>query len=91
MRHFIQRGSDQAAQADHVGLFRWRVEDFFARHHDAEVNDLVVVAGQHDADDVFADVMHIAFDGGEDDFALGLPTSPRAAIAAFSASMKGWR
>ena len=43
-------------------------EDFFARHHHAEVNDLVIVAGEHDADDVFADVMHVAFDGGQEDF-----------------------
>ena len=37
-----------------------------------EVDHLVVVAGQHDADNVLADVMHVALDGGENDFALGL-------------------
>ena len=46
------------------------LENFFAGDHDAEVDDVVVVAGEDDADDVFADVVDVAFDGGEDDFAL---------------------
>ena len=32
--------------------------------------DLVVVAAEHDADDVLADVVHVALDGGEHDLAL---------------------
>ncbi len=46
------------------------LEDFFAGDHDAEVDDLVVVTAEDDAHDVFADVMNIAFDSGEQDFAL---------------------
>ena len=68
-----------------------RLEDFLARDHDAEVDDLVVVAGEHDADDVLADVVHVALHGGEEDLALRLHTWPAAAISAFSASMKGVR
>ena len=35
------------------------------RHHDAEIDHLVIVAAEHDADDVLADVVHIAFDRRE--------------------------
>ena len=71
--HLVERGGDEAAEADEVGLLgAGALEDFFAGDHDAQVDDLVVVAGEHDADDVLADVVHVAFDGGEDDFALRL-------------------
>ena len=73
MRHLVQRRGDQAAEADHVHLLlAGGLQDFFARHHDAQVNDFVIVAAEDDADDVFADVMDVALDGGEEDFALGL-------------------
>ena len=68
------------------------LEDLLARDHDAHVDDLVVVAGEHDAHDVLADVVDVALHGGEHDLALRLaPTWPAAAIAAFSASMNGVR
>ncbi len=71
--HLVERGGDEAAEADHVGLLGLgALEDFFAGDHDAEVDDLVVVAGEDDADDVLADVVDVAFDGGEEDLALGL-------------------
>ena len=44
-----------------------RFQNLFARHHDAEVNHFVVIAGQHHADDVLADVVHVALDCGEHD------------------------
>ena len=40
-------------------------------HHHAHVDDLEVVALEHDGDDVLADVVHVALDGGDDDLALG--------------------
>ena len=49
------------------------VEDPFGRDHDAEVDHLVVVAAEHDADDVLADVVHVALDGREHDPRLRLP------------------
>ena len=72
VHHFVERGGDQTGQADHVhpvgaGLG----EDLFAGDHDPEVDHLVAVAGQDDANDVFADVVDIAFDRGHEDFALG--------------------
>ena len=45
-------------------------QNLFARHHHAEIDDLVVVAAEHDADDVLADVMDVALDGGQQDPAL---------------------
>ena len=41
------------------------------RHHHAHVDDVVVVALQDHGDDVFSNVVHIAFDGGHDDLAFG--------------------
>ncbi len=67
-------------------------ENFFARHHHAEVDHLVIVAAEHDADDVLADVVHVAFDGGDQRLCLAAYGVPPAATAAFfSASMNGSR
>ncbi len=67
MDHGVQGGGDEAGEADDVDLvLPRRCEDFVRRDHDAQVDDLVVVALEHDADDVFADVVHIALDGGEE-------------------------
>ena len=38
------------------------VEDLRRRHHDAEIDHFVVVAAEHDADDVLADVVDVALD-----------------------------
>ena len=48
------------------------VEDLLRRHHDAEIDDLVVVALQHHADDVLADVVDVALDRGHHDLARRL-------------------
>jgi hypothetical protein len=70
VRHFIERRRDQAAEADDVRAFLdGGGENLVARHHDAEVGDFEAIAGQHHADDVLADVMHVTFHGGHDDLA----------------------
>jgi len=92
MHHLVERGRDEAGEADEIGLFFARGgEDLFAWHHHPEVDDLVVVAGEHDADDVLADVVHITLDGGHDDPALGAVAVPAAARRFFSSSMNGVR
>ena len=49
--HLVERGGDQAGQADDVGPdLDGGVEDLLGWHHHAEVDDLVVVALQHDPD-----------------------------------------
>ena len=65
-----------------------RFEDLLRRHHDAEIDDLVIVAGEHDADDVLADVVHVALHRRHQDVAGGLRVMP---LFTFSASMKGMR
>ena len=86
MHHLVERRRDQAGEADDVDLLLARDgEDLRRRHHHAEVDDLVIVAGEHDADDVLADVVHIALDRRHQDLARGLALV--AAVAAFSASM----
>ena len=64
------------------------LQDFFRRHHHAEIDHIVIVALEHDADDVLADVVHVALDGGEHDLAVrrGVARGRRA-----SCSMNGIR
>ena len=69
--HLVEAGRDQAGQPDDVGAdLLGGVEDLLGGHHDPEVDDVVVVALQHHADDVLADVVHVALDRGRDDQAL---------------------
>ena len=73
VRHLLERRRDEAGQADDVGVVLERgVEDLLRRHHDAEVDDLEVVALEDDADDVLADVVHVALDRRHHDRALRL-------------------
>ena len=57
-----------------------RLQDVLERHHDAEIDDLEIVALQDHADDVLADVVDVALDRGHDDLALG-PRRPRSSRA----------
>ena len=70
--HFVKRRRDQARQPDHVGaLTPRRLQDLGRRNHDAEIDHLVIVALEHDADDVLADVVDIALDRRHHDFSGG--------------------
>ena len=71
MAHFVERRRDQAGQPDDVGLLGDRgLQDLVRRHHHAEIDHVVIVALEHDADDVLADVVDVALDGGEHDLAV---------------------
>ena len=71
--HLVEGGGDEAGQANRVGLMlHRRVDDPVRRNHDAKVDHLVIVALQHDADDVLADVVHVALHGRHDDPARAL-------------------
>ena len=86
--HLVQRRRDQARQADHVhALFAGGCPDLLARHHHAQVDDLVVVAAEDDADDVLADVVDVALDRGHER-SCRAPVRPPPPLA-FSASMNG--
>ena len=72
MSHLVEGRGDETAQTDDVCLLcDRRIDDFVRRHHDAEIDHIVIVAAQHHADDIFADVMHVAFNRGENQ--LGPP------------------
>jgi hypothetical protein len=71
-----------------MSTFSRRSRGFVAGHHDAEVDDLVVVAAEHHADDVLADVVDVALDGGERTLPGALCRRP---ARRFSSSMKGMR
>ncbi len=61
----------QAAHADGVGLDLEGLLDHLGdRDLDPDVVDLVAVVGEDDVDEVLADVVHVALDGGEHDAAL---------------------
>jgi hypothetical protein len=82
--HLVQRRRDEARQAHHVhAVLLGGGDDLVARHHDANVDDLVVVAAQHDAHDVLADVVHVAFDGRQQDLACvhGVVVARRRVLA----------
>ena len=77
MHHLVEGRRDQPGEADGLRALRdGRVEDRVARHHHAEVDHLVVVAAENDADDVLADVVHVALDRREDDLPLRAAVAP---------------
>ena len=70
MHHLVERGRDQAGKPDDVDIFLFGgLENVLGRHHDAKIDDLVIVAGENDADDVLADVVHVALDRRHQDLA----------------------
>src|SRR5690348_17635420 len=71
--HFFERRSDQAAQADHVSVaFAGCGKNFVSGNHHAKVDHFIIVAAEDDADDIFANVVNIAFYRGQENSALGL-------------------
>ena len=72
MHHFIKRRGNQPGQTDDVALlFLGYLQDLLCRHHHAQIDDVIAVTTQNHADNVLADVMHVALDRGHEDFALG--------------------
>mmetsp|Transcript_23177 Transcript_23177/g.58437 ORF Transcript_23177/g.58437 Transcript_23177/m.58437 type:complete len:525 (-) Transcript_23177:2389-3963(-) len=68
--HLIQRWGDKAREAQNVRLVLLAgLNDLLPRSHDTHVNDLEVVASQHDGHNVLADVVHIALHSGNDNHA----------------------
>ena len=73
MHHLVERWRDQSRETDDIDLLgACGLEDLLGRHHDAKIDDLVVVALEHDSDDVLADIVYISLDGRHEDLALGL-------------------
>ena len=73
MHHLIQRWGDQAGEADQVGLLApGSIEDSFARNHNAEIDDLEIIALKHDTDDFFSNIVNISLHCSRNNFAVGL-------------------
>mmetsp|Transcript_96377 Transcript_96377/g.297191 ORF Transcript_96377/g.297191 Transcript_96377/m.297191 type:complete len:805 (+) Transcript_96377:124-2538(+) len=73
--HLIQRGRDETGKANYVHSLLFSLfKDLVTRDHHTHVNDLEVVAAKHHADNVLANVVHIALDSGHehDSVPLGL-------------------
>ena len=72
VNHLIQRWRDQTAQPNNVHLLALAASRFFGGHHHAQINNFIIVAGQHNAYNVFALMScNIAFYGGYQNFAAG--------------------
>ncbi len=70
MGHFLERGGDQAAEADDVGLLLdGGVEYLLGRNHDTQIDDFEIIAAEDDGDDALADVVDISLDGRHDHLA----------------------
>ena len=71
VRHLVQARRDEPAQADHVDALLLRlVENLVAGAHHPQIDHVEIVARQHHAHDVLADVVDVALDRGHEDLAL---------------------
>ena len=67
--HLAQRGGNQPADPNQVGMMAAGcLDDLPVVDHHAQVNDLKIVAGEDNVDNVFPDVVHVAFGSSEDNF-----------------------
>src|SRR5512133_3500036 len=73
MDHLLERGSDKSAKPYHIGFFIYCGIDYFiSRHHNAEVDNLVVVAGQDHTNDVLSNIVHITLNCCQENFSGAL-------------------
>ena len=71
VRHLLEGRRDETREADDVyGVLLRGLQDPVGGNHDAEVDHLVAVAREDDADDVLPDVVDVALHGREEDLAL---------------------
>ena len=61
--HLLEARRDETTESDDVSLqFDGLFHYLMCRHHDTEVDDIVIVAAHYHADDVLSDVVHVALD-----------------------------
>ncbi len=71
-RHLFARRDKQRRESNRIGVHLCRLfEDRVHRHLLAEIENAVTIIRQNRVDEVLADVVHIAEDGGEHDFTFG--------------------
>ena len=75
--HLFQARRNQSGQADDVcPLSLGFGQNLMTGHHDPHVDHVKVIALQNDGDNVFTDVVHVALDRGNHDFAFGFCLAP---------------
>ena len=68
--HLFKRWGYQSAKSYIVGMLaHGSVDNFLCRHHHAHIYHLISVAAHHHPDNVFPDVVHVAFHRGDDNLA----------------------
>ena len=68
VNHLIETWRDQTRQADDGYLvLECGLENPFAADHHAQVDHVVPIATQDNADDVLANIVNVTFDGGQQD------------------------
>jgi len=73
VHHLVERRSNQAAESNQVRLLRLGpFENLLARDHHPHVDHFIVIAGEHNAHDVLADIVNVSLHRGHDDFSLCL-------------------
>ena len=61
VHHLVERRGNEAAQAYHVYLLgNGALHDGLGGYHNAQVDDIIAIAGHDDGDDVLADVVDVA-------------------------------
>ena len=66
--HFVERWRDQSRKPNKIGIQGFcRVQYLFGRHHNAKIFDVVSIALQNDANNLFTNVVDVAFHGRHDD------------------------
>ena len=72
INHLIQGRCYQTAESDDVRFLLFGAfQNAGQGHHDAHVNDFVIITSEDDTDNIFADIMDIAFDGSQEYFPFG--------------------
>ena len=68
--HLLRALHQQAGEPDGVGLvFAKGLDQLIRRNFNAEIHHVVAVVAENDLDQVLADIVHVALDGGEHDLA----------------------
>ena len=69
--HLIKRRSNKTAYTNYIDLFPYGgFYDCFGWNHDAEIDNVIVVATEYDGNDVFSYVMYISFDRSQEKFTI---------------------
>ena len=67
--HFLETWGNQTAQTDDIHMLLLCLPDnLFRRNHYPHVDNLIVITGHDDTNDVLADIMHISLDGSQKHF-----------------------